>query len=147
MSKEEIAAMDFVAEFVKYYDDKGIADKYEPVGNKMTTSPGVYELVQKARGLLPKRLGGGEAARTMRDLDPVEREALIGASSKVVDARHRFSREMAVNGGARGLIAQLIQAAEQHDDVALNDTLDMMKKFNAAENGQFEEEEEVAEKE
>lgn len=147
MSKEQVDAMDFVAEFVKYFDDKGIADKYEAVGNKMVTSEGVYALVQKARAMLPARLAGGEAARTMRSLDPEVRDDAISASERVVDARHIFSKKVAENGGARGLIANLVEAYHNGDTGAFGQTVAMMEKFTAAENGQFEEEKEIAEKE
>ena len=128
-------AMEFVVAFLKYYDEKGIADHFDKSMNRMVTSTGVGELVAWARKLAPAKLKPGEAAKAMNELEEEQRDEAIKGSDKVIDLRAQFSKKIAENGGARGLLAQLVECLEKGATMEGLEVLRNAKTFVDAEKG------------
>ena len=128
--------MDFVVRFLRYYESEGIKDEFDKDTNKMVTSAGVKGLVKMAEEIAPPKLKGGKAAEAMRELSEEKREEAIKDNPKVIDLRAQFSRKIAGNGGARGMLTELIDAIE-HGNIA--DKMEILmdaKKFVEAERGE-----------
>jgi hypothetical protein len=106
--------MDFIRDFLNYIEHVGIYDEYDKEANKMVTSPGVLSLIKQAEACLPEKLKPGQACARMRDLSPDLRDKLIAEAEqdKVIDMRREFQLKMSKNGGALGIVEQLVAAYE-----------------------------------
>lgn len=112
--------MDFIRDFLKYVETVGIYDEYDKEAQKMVTSKGVLNLVERAQACLPEKLTNLQAANKMRDLSEEERARLIQESEdgRVIDMRKHFQQKMSQNGGAYGLVERFVAALEtSHEDL------------------------------
>lgn len=118
-------AIDFIRDFLDYVEKVGIYDEFDNTTQKMVTSKGVYDLIQQARSCMPEKLKPAQAARAMRDLSESERDRLIGQSENdsVVDLRKEFQAKMSRNGGAQGVLRQLVEALDHGDQDAIRDAV------------------------
>lgn len=118
--------MDFIRDFLNYVNKEGIYDKFDKDTQQMVTSPGVEALIKEAQSYLPKKLGKGEAAKLMRNLSDEEREKLIAAAEddRVIDLRKTFQRKMSENGGAQGIVTQLVEALESGDNSLVGEAIE-----------------------
>lgn len=128
--------MKFAFDFVSYYEEYDIKDKLNKQTNKMETSPGVHDLVKRARLLVPEKKGKIKAANDMRDMPEPEREKAIETSSNVINLRADFSKRISANGGLRALIAQLVDAQKVGDLERAADIFAEMETFTMAERGE-----------
>jgi hypothetical protein len=98
-------ALQFVANFIAYYEDHDILDKFDSKRNKQTTSDGVLALVKQARSILP-RAEDGQIENSK--LTATQIDESIQLSANIVDTREMFSRKVQDNGSARGLLEQVL---------------------------------------
>ena len=106
----EKRALQFVVDFIKYYEKEDIKDFFDKAKNKMLTSPGVLALVAEARDILPARVEDGRlevAKLSTEDLDKA-----ITLSENVIDTREMFGRKVQANGSARGLLEKVLAGDE-----------------------------------
>lgn len=122
--------MRFIYEFIRFYDEEGIYDEYDPEDNEMVTSEEVQALYEYAKTFVPEPIDGAEAAKRSRELTDVERDAFIAENPTVViDLRAEFAKKMAANGGARGLLEQMVEARERGDLVEIKRLMDEASDF------------------
>jgi hypothetical protein len=133
---ETIGPMRFVYMFLDFVENHGIFDEFDPEQNCMVTSEGMEELISIAEEIAPERVSNEEAAVRMRELTPVERDILINEDEEgvIVDLRDHFAEKMAENGGARGLLAQLVEAQEQGDSNRCAELWETIEEFAKREN-------------
>lgn len=124
----ERRAVQFVADFIKYYEAYDIQDLLDKKLNKMVTSPGVLRLVADARDILPARADDGNAANLA--LSAKEIDEAIEEAHNVIDTREMFSRKVQANGSARGLLEKVLKG-----DV---EAIAQAQEFVKAENGEKE---------
>lgn len=121
----------FVYEFLDYVDTVGIYDYFDEEENCMRTSEDVEELIEMARACAPERISNEEAAEKMRNLTDAERDAFIEADQEnvIIDLRSDFSKRIAENGGARGILEQLVAAQERGDTQHATYLYNLAKEF------------------
>jgi hypothetical protein len=109
--------MNFIKQFLAYVDNVGIYDEYDAEANKMVMSDGVQTLVKDAISYLPEKLKPLTAAVRMRQLTDAERDRRINEAHEgiVIDLRQHFQEKMSKNGGAYGLVKDLVEAVEHED--------------------------------
>lgn len=114
---DKISAMRFVYAFLDYVEENGIFDEFDPDENVMVTSDEMQDLINMAMAIVPDRVTNEEAATMMRQLTLAERDALISEDDEdvVIDMRDEFAEKIALNGGARGILHELVQAQSRGD--------------------------------
>jgi hypothetical protein len=105
MSDIREQALQFVADFIAYYEEYDILDKFDARRNKQVTSDGVLGLVKQARSIIP-RAEDGQIENSKLTADQVD-EA-VQNSPKIIDTREMFARKVQDNGSARGLLEQVL---------------------------------------
>ena len=132
---DNINPMRFVYLFVEFFENHGIFDEFDAEANRMVSSEGVKNLYNIAKELLPERLANDEAAERMRDLSQDERDFLVGNDDEdvVIDMRDYFAEEMSRNGGARGLLASIVEAKQADDWERVDNLLQVAEEFNGKE--------------
>lgn len=128
-------SMEFIASFIKYFDKEGIYDSYDKDSNTMVTSPGVQKLIEEARLFFPD-MKNGRSAKAMRELTEEERDRAVVGNDKIVDCRKLFARKIAANNGRRGLLTQVLEAAEAQDMVRLAELKETVQTLENYENGE-----------
>lgn len=121
----------FVHAFLEYVNVVGIYDEFDPEEGIMKTSEDILDLISMAEQCLPERLEPEEAASKMRTLTEEERQAFIDEDIEetIIDMRNYFSQCMAENGGARGLLQQLVTAQERGDTIQTKKIMELCKQF------------------
>lgn len=102
-----------LSNLVVMFDDGNLKTRFDRIKNEMVNDDEVRAWVERARKLVPApRIK--DAAEAMRKVEGVD-EA-IAAAPNVTDLRKKFAIETAKNGGAIGLINQLIDAVDSGND-------------------------------
>jgi len=126
----EAKMLEIMISLMKMYDNGELDNEYDETSDEMIPSEELEDLMEMARELLPAQLEGNEAAERMRDLSEIERqEAIMSSGRKVADLRREFQIKMSENGGARGLLEQLVSAKEANDTDAESEVIENILEF------------------
>lgn len=121
-----------LSNLIVMFDNGDLKTRFDRQQNVMVNDDEVRAWVERARKIVPApKLEGDEAAKRMRNLDNRD-QAIADNEESVVDLRKRFARQMAENGGAQGLINQLLDARDGRDEDGFFNTIDKMRKLRHA---------------
>lgn len=112
-----------LSNLVAMFDDGELNTRFDRIKNVMVADDTVRAWVERARKLVPAPQITG-AADKMRKLENAD--DLIEAAPNVTDLRKRFAIKTAENGGAMGLIREIVTA---DNNVARNTALRKMAEF------------------
>lgn len=117
--------IDFIRDFIRYIENEGIYDEFDPETQRMRTSAGVEALIKEAYSYMPEKLKAGEAMARMRDLTDAQRNKLIedAEADRVIDLRKEFQLKMSRNGGAQGIVERLVNVLDSGSPQDINNIL------------------------
>lgn len=130
---DKIHPVRFIHAFLEHVNTIGIFDEFDPEENMMRTSEDVQDLIAMAYACLPDKVEN--SAKAMRELTDVERDAYIGEDIEnvIIDMRDEFATKMAENGGAAGVLRQLVEAQARGDHIESKKLMQMAKEFTKRE--------------
>jgi len=118
---EESVAIGVLIDLVELFDSKqGINDHFNKVKNRMEPSEDIQRIIANARRLIPEKMKPAEAARAMEVIE--NRDDLINSSPNVVNMRAEFSKRVALNAGARGILAALVTDPQSEENWTMAQT-------------------------
>jgi hypothetical protein len=110
------------------YEEGRMASEFDKKSNTMITPKYIHALMSELEEYIPEKMEPIQAAKAMKLLQEEERtKAIKESTQKVIDMRNHFRHKMSKNGGAYGLVQQLVQTINEDDPEKFAEVLRLMQ--------------------